>query len=61
MDITGWLRKQLESASQDLLRAMVQDLAEASMGAEVDALCSAAYRERTPERVNRRNGYRPRR
>jgi putative transposase len=31
MEITGWLRKQLESASPDLLRAMVQDFAEALM------------------------------
>jgi putative transposase len=60
MDITSWLRKQLEQASPDLLRAMVQDFAEALMGAEADALCGAAYGERSPERVNRRNGYRER-
>jgi hypothetical protein len=33
MEITGWLRKQLDSASPDLLRAMVQDFAEALMDA----------------------------
>jgi putative transposase len=60
MDISGWLRKQLEEASPDLLRAMVQDFAEALMGAEADALCGAGYGERSPERVNRRNGYRER-
>ncbi len=60
MDVTGWLRKQLEQASPDLLRAMVRDFAEALMGAEVDALCGAPYGERSPERVNRRNGYRER-
>ena len=60
MDVTGWLRKQLEEASPDLLRAMVQEMAEALMGAEVDALCGAPYGERSPERVNRRNGYRER-
>ena len=60
MDVTGWLRKQLEQASPDLLRAMVQDFAEALMGAEADALCGAGYGERTPERVNIRNGYRER-
>jgi transposase-like protein len=60
MDVAGWLRKQLEQASPDLLRAMVQDFAEALMGAEVDALCGASYGERSPERVNRRNGYRER-
>jgi putative transposase len=60
MDVSGWLRKQLEDASPDLLRAMVRDFAEALMGAEVDALCGAGYGERSPERVNRRNGYRDR-
>jgi hypothetical protein len=32
MDVQSWLRKQLEQASPDLLRAMVQDFAEALMG-----------------------------
>ncbi|RDI74894.1 hypothetical protein Gocc_1783 [Gaiella occulta] len=32
MDISSWLRKQLESASPDLLREMVQGSAEALMG-----------------------------
>src|SRR5216110_2516919 len=60
MGVQGWLRKQLEEASPDLLRAMVQDFAQALMGAEADALCGAPYGERSPERVNRRNGYRER-
>src|SRR6058998_2101590 len=60
MDLSSWLRKQLEQAGPDLLRAMVQDFAEALMGAEADALCGAPYGERSPERVNRRNGYRER-
>jgi putative transposase len=60
MDMSSWLRKQLEQTSPDLLRAMVQEMAEALMGAEADALCGAAYGERSPERVNRRNGYRER-
>jgi putative transposase len=60
MELSGWLRKQLEQASPDLLRAMVQDFSEALMGAEAEALCGAGYGERTPERVNRRNGYRER-
>jgi transposase-like protein len=60
MELSGWLRKQFEQASPDLLRAMVQDFAEALMGAEADALCGAPYGERSPERVNRRNGYRER-
>ena len=60
MELSGWLRKQLEEANPDLLRAMVRDFAEALMGAEADALCGAPYGERSPERVNRRNGYRER-
>jgi Transposase, Mutator family len=31
------------------------------MGAEANALCGADYGERSPERVNIRNGYRERR
>jgi putative transposase len=60
MELSSWLRKQLEQASPDLLRAIVQDFAEALMGAEADALCGAPFGERSPERVNRRNGYRER-
>jgi putative transposase len=60
MDVNEWLRKQLEEASPDLLRAMVRDFAEALMGAEADALCGAGYGERSPDRVNIRNGYRER-
>ena len=55
-----WLRKHLEEATPDLLREMLQAFAEALMGAEADALCNAPYGERSPERVNRRNGYRER-
>jgi len=60
MDVSSWLRKQLEEASPDLLRAMVKDFAEALMSADADTLCGAGYGERSPERVNRRNGYRER-
>jgi len=60
MDVSGWLRKRLEEATPDLLREMVRDFAEALMGAEADTLCGAAYGERSPARVNRRNGYRER-
>jgi putative transposase len=60
MDVSSWLRKQLEEASPDLLRAMVKDFAEALMSADADAICGAGYGERSLERVNRRNGYRER-
>jgi putative transposase len=60
MDALGWLRKQLEEADVDLLREMVSTFVQALMGAEADAMCGALYGERSPERVNRRNGYRAR-
>jgi transposase-like protein len=60
MDVSGWLRKQLEETSPDLLRVMVKDFAEALMSADADAVCGAGYGERSPERLNRRNGYRER-
>jgi len=61
MDLLAWLRKQLAEAEPDLLREMVKSFAEALMGAEADAVCGAAFGERSSERVNRRNGYRERR
>ncbi len=60
MDVASWLRKELEDAHPDLLRAMVKEFAEALMSADADAFCGAGYGERSPERVNRRNGYRER-
>jgi len=60
MDVSVWLRKQLQEAHPDLLRAMVKEMAEALMSADADAVCGAGYGERSPERVNRRNGYRER-
>jgi putative transposase len=60
MDVQSWLRKRREEASPDLLRVMVREFAQALMGAEADALCGADYGERSPGRVNIRNGYRER-
>ncbi len=60
IDAVAWLRKRLEEESPDLLREMVQSVAEALMSAEADAICGAAYGERSPERMNTRNGYRDR-
>jgi putative transposase len=60
IDVSGWLEEQLAQASPDLLRSMVQTFAEALMGAEADAVCGAAYGERSIERTNTRNGYRRR-
>ena len=54
------MRKLIEGGDVDVLRTLVKQMAEALMGAEVDALCGAARGERHPERVNSRNGYRER-
>ena len=55
------VRKHLESpGGSDLLADMVKTFAEAIMSAEADAICGAAWGERSPERVNSRNGYRSR-
>jgi putative transposase len=61
MDALEWLRKQLEGECPDLARAMLERVAGELMSAEADAVCGAGYGERSPERVNSRNGYRPRR
>lgn len=60
LDALDWLRKHLEADGSDVLREMVKAFAERLMSAEADALCGAGYGERSPERVNVRNGYRAR-
>ncbi|MCX2926123.1 transposase [Streptomyces sp. NEAU-W12] len=50
----------LASASPDLLRAMIKTFADTLMSAEADALCNAEYGQASDERVDHRNGYRPR-
>ena len=54
------LVEQLASASPDVLREMVTTMANALMSAQADQLCGAEYGERSPQRANRRNGYRAR-
>lgn len=57
-----WLRKHLDDQAEgDVVREMIESFAQVLMSAEADALCGAGYNERSPERVNSRNGYRPRR
>jgi putative transposase len=55
------LRTLLEkSADADLLREMVGFAAQRLMELEVESLTGAAHGERSPERINHRNGYRDR-
>lgn len=60
LNVGGLVREHLESASPDVLRAMVKTFADALMFAEADAVCGAGYGERSRERSNSRNGYRHR-
>jgi putative transposase len=60
MELVPWLRKQLENEDGDLLAELVKTFVNQLMGAEADAICGAGYGERSPERVNSRNGYRAR-
>jgi transposase-like protein len=50
----------LQAASPDLLREMIRSFAQKMMDAEVEVACGAGYGEVSPQRVNSRNGYRPR-
>lgn len=59
--MNDWLRKQLEQTDPDLLREMFHSFAETLMSADADKTCGAPYGVVSPERVNRRNGYRTRR
>jgi putative transposase len=57
-----WLRKKLEDSDDDLLKEMLHYTIQMLMHEDANVLCGAEYRERSPERVNNRNGYRsPRR
>jgi len=52
--------RHLQRAEPDLLRSMLSTFVQALMSAEADGICGAPYGERSPERVNSRNGYRTR-
>lgn len=60
VDVVTEMGNVLELNHVDPLRQMLATMLASVMGAEVDALCGAEYAERSDERVNHRNGYRPR-
>jgi putative transposase len=60
IDPARLLEEQLAQASPDLLRELLGTFINTLLSAEADAVCGAEYGEVTPERVNRRNGYRHR-
>jgi putative transposase len=49
-----------KGADADLLKQMIQYVAQRIMEMDAESLCAAAYGERSPERLNSRNGYRER-
>jgi putative transposase len=49
-----------KGADSDLLRDMIQYVAQRMMELDTEGLCAAAYGERNAERTNSRNGYRDR-
>ena len=60
IDPARLLEEQLAQASPDLLRELLTVFVNTLMSAEADAVCGAAYGQASPERTNRRNGYRHR-
>ncbi|GAB7008049.1 IS256-like element IS1081 family transposase [Nocardioides sp. AN3] len=60
IDPAQFLNEQLSQASPDLMRDLLTTFVNALLGAQADAVCGAGYGERSPERVNSRNGYRHR-
>lgn len=54
-----WLRKKLEDTDDDLLKEMLHYTIQMLMHEEANVLCGADYRERSSDRSNKRNGYRP--
>jgi transposase-like protein len=49
-----------KGADADLLREMIQYVAQRMMEMDAESLCAALYGERSPDRLNSRNGYRER-
>jgi putative transposase len=49
-----------KGADIEMLRQMVQFMAQRLMGLDVEGRCGAGYDEKSVERINSRNGYRER-
>lgn len=60
IDPARLIEEQLAQASPDLLRELLTVFINTLMSAEADAVCGAAYGTQSPDRTNRRNGYRGR-
>jgi transposase-like protein len=60
IDPALFLHEQLAQASPDLMRELLTTFINALLSAQADSVCGAVYGARSPERTNRRNGYRHR-
>jgi len=60
IDLPTLLESYLQRAEPDLLRSMLTMFVQALMSADADAACGAEFGSRSPDRTNRRNGYRAR-
>src|SRR3954469_11126254 len=60
IDPARMLEEHLAQASPDLLRELLGSFINTLLSAEADAVCGAEYGAVSPERTNRRNGYRHR-
>ena len=58
IELPAWMAEQLSQASPHRLRQILQIFAEALISADADAVCGAAYGQRSLDRRNVRNGYR---
>jgi len=61
MDVLDVIRKHAEDSDIDFLRETLQVVMQAVMHADVSQQIGAGLHERTPDRADYRNGYRPRR
>jgi len=60
VDPAGLLNQAVSDASPDLMRHLLGTVINALVSAEADAVCGAEYGSVSPDRTNRRNGYRHR-
>lgn len=61
MQAVEWVGKRvIEGGGGDILRQLLEEVLKLLMGAEADERCGASYGTRSEDRVNTRNGFRPR-
>lgn len=60
VELSSFLGNLLQEYHSDAMRELLAQTLRSVMDAEVSALCGAGYGERSGERENSRNGYRPR-